>query len=328
MAPGRDAAADERALRDLLREIVADRFGSRASIAAIHRARSPVIGSYDCETLTVEVRGGEPLVLFFKDFGFSRLSKDDRELRRARELRVYRELLAHAGLGTPHYHGSLWDGAHGRYWLLLERVSGTVVEEVDLRFGPRAAAWLARMQGHFLRRRERLDGCDFLIRHDAAFFRSKAEAALRDVERLSPASAPALAALVGRYDRVIELLAAQPQSLVHGGYIPWHILVDGDRVCAVDWELAAVGSTLYDLAFFTDGLGSPLRERILESYRAAASEHDVPVPDHPERTHVIDCIRLHRVLDWLARSVEKGFSEEKVAALVGQAEKLGRLVPS
>ena len=187
------------------------------------------------------------------------------------------------------------------------------------------------MQGHFLHHPDNLGRCDFLIRHDAAFFRSKAESARRDVARLSPSSAPRLAAVVERYDRAIELMASQPRSLVHGGYIPWHILVDGDReparVCAVDWELAALGATLYDLAFFTDGVASPLRERIWEAYRAAASEHHVPVPDPPEMQQVIDCFRLHRVFDWLSRSVEKGFPEEKVAALVGQAQALGRLVP-
>jgi aminoglycoside phosphotransferase (APT) family kinase protein len=326
----RSGAEDERALRALLERIVADRFGSRASIAQVQRERFRWIGSYDCETLTVDLQGGERLALFFKDFGFSRLSKDDRELRRARELRVYRDLLAQADLGTPRYYGSLWDEARGRYWLLLELVEGTVVEEVDLRFGAPAAAWLARLQGHFLHRPKLLARCEFLIRHDAAFFRSKAESARRDVARLAPCCAPRLAAVLARYDRAVERMASQPQSLVHGGYIPWHVLVEGGReparVCAVDWELAALGATLYDLAFFTDGVASPVRERIWEAYRAAAEEHEVPVPDGAELRRVIDCFRLHRILDWLARSVEKGFPERKVTALVDRAEELGRLV--
>ncbi len=320
-------ATAESALQALLEEIVAERFGTRGSIEGIHRQRFPYIGSYDCETLTVELQGGERLVLFFKDFGFSRLSKDDRELRRARELRVYRDLLAQADLGTPRYYGSLWDEPRGRYWLLLELVEGTIVEEVDARFGVPAAAWLARMQGHFLQHSKHLGGCDFLIRHDAAFFRSKAESARRDVARLSPSSAPRLAAVVERYDRAIELMASQPRSLVHGGYIPWHVLVDGERVCAVDWELAALGATLYDLAFFTDGVESPLRERIWEAYRAAAAEHHVPIPDRPEMRQLIDCFRLHRIFDWLSRSVEKEYPEQKVAALVERAEAMSRLVP-
>jgi hypothetical protein len=309
---------------------VAERFGSRASIAAVRRERFPYIGSYDCDAVSVELHGGERLSLFFKDFGYSRLSKDGREDRRLRELRVYRDLLASAELGTPRYYGSLWDEARGRYWLLLELVEGTVVEEADARFGPPAAAWLARMQAHFLRHPERLERCEFLIRHDAAFFRSKAESARRDVARLSPASEPRLAAVLERYDRVVELVASQPRSLVHGGYIPWHVLVAGGdaalRVCAVDWELAAHGATLYDLAFFTDGVAAPVRERIWQAYREAAAEHGVPVLDEAQMQRVIDGFRLHRVLDWLSRSVEKEFPEPKVASLVGRAEELDRLV--
>ena len=326
----RSVEEDESALRGLLEQVVAERFGSRASIAAIRRERFPFIGSYDCDAVSVELHGGERLSLFFKDYGYSRLSKDDPDDRRVRELRVYRDLLASAELGTPRYYGSLWDETRGRYWLLLELVEGTVVEEADARLGPAAAAWLARLQSHFLRHPERLERCEFLIRHDAAFFRSKAESALRDVARLSSASAPRLAAVLARYDRAVDLVASQPRSLVHGGYIPWHVLVVGDgeapRVCAVDWELAAHGATLYDLAYFSDGVADPVREQIWQAYREAASQHDVPVPDATEMQRVIDCIRLHRILDWLSRSVEKQFSESKVAGLVGRAEELGRLV--
>ena len=126
------AGADESTLRGCLEEIVAERFGSGACIAGIERARFPHLGSYDCDSVTVELAGGGRLALFLKDFGFSRLSKDDRELRRVRELRVYRDLLAHADLGTPRYYGSLWDESRARFWLILERVDGAVVEHVDV----------------------------------------------------------------------------------------------------------------------------------------------------------------------------------------------------
>jgi aminoglycoside phosphotransferase (APT) family kinase protein len=319
------AGADESTLRGCLEEIVAERFGSDACIAGIERARFPHLGSYDCDSVTVELAGGGRLALFLKDFGFSRLSKDDRELRRVRELRVYRDLLAHADLGTPRYYGSLWDESRARFWLILERVDGAVVEHVDVERGAPAAAWLARLQGHFLRHVD-LGPYDFLIHHDARFFRAKADAARRDVARLAPASSPRLAGVLERHERAIERMLGQPRTLVHGGYIPWHVLVDARReparVCAVDWELAALGSTLYDLALFTDGVEAPVRERVEQAYRDAAAEHGVPVPDAPEMRRVLDCFRLHRVLDWLSRSVEKEFPERKVAKLVAQAERL------
>lgn len=327
----RSNGADEPVLHDFLSQIVAEHCGSGASITSLRRDSLPPIGSYDCETLTVDVDGGEQLVLFFKDFGFSRLSKDDRELRRVRELRVYQELLATADLGTPHYYGSLFDEHRERYWLMIELVEGTVVEEVDLRLGVPAVEWLARMQGWFLARPEQLAGCDFLIRHDADFFRAKAEAACRDSAQLCPASSGQLADLVERYECVVDLMASAPRSLVHGGYIPWHVLVDTRidpvRVSAVDWELAAVGSTLYDLAFFTDGAAPGISQRLLATYREAATQYGVPLPGEAEMESLIECFRLHRVLDWLSRSVEKEYPEQKVAKLVHQASALAEALP-
>jgi aminoglycoside phosphotransferase (APT) family kinase protein len=327
----RPHGADEPALHDFLSRIVAEHCGAGASIDSLRRDRLPPIGSYDCETLTVNVDGGEQLVLFFKDFGFSRLSKDDRELRRVRELRVYQELLATAELGTPHYYGSLFDEQRERYWLLIELVEGTVVEEVDLRLGAPAVAWLARMQGWFLAHADKLAGCDFLIRHDADFFRAKAEGACRDVAQLCPASSGQLAELVGRYERVVDVMASAPRSLVHGGYIPWHVLVDTRRdpvrVAAVDWELAAFGTTLYDLAFFTDGVQPEIAQPLLATYREAATEYGVPLPCETEMETLIDCFRLHRILDWLSRSAEKEYPEQKVAKLVHQASALAQSLP-
>ena len=41
---------------------------------------------------------------------------------------------------------------------------------------------------------------------------------------------------------------------------------------------------------------------------------------------VIDCFRLHRVVDWLSRSEEKGYSQEKIGWLVNRAESLSHAV--
>lgn len=322
--------ADERILRQCVARIVADRFGSRPAIVDVRRARIRYIGSYDCDTVTVQLTNGEEFKLFLKDFGFSQRSKDEPEQRRERELRVYRDLLAGTDLGTPIYYGSIWDESQGRFWLLLELVEGTVIKDHNVETGVMAAGWLGQMQGFFIRHAEYLTGCDFLIRHDEGFFQSKAELALRDVAQIAPASAPRLAKIVERYDQAIKVMATQPRTLVHGGYIPWHILLDMTaepvRVCPIDWELAAAGATLYDLAFFTDGVEPPVRDRIWEAYRRAARQYNVPLPDKTQMGYIVDCFRLHRIFDWLSRAVEKQFSEHKVGKLVELAEQQSALV--
>jgi aminoglycoside phosphotransferase (APT) family kinase protein len=298
-------------------------------VSRVDRARLPEIGSYDCDAVTVELVDGTSRRFFLKDFSHSRQTKDHRGPRRDRELRVYRELLADSDLGTPGYRGSVWDESRDRHWLLLELVEGEVVKEVDVRHGVPAAAWLARMQAHFLRHADRLAAADYLIDHDAAYFRAKAEAARRDVAAIAPACAGLLDRALEAYDRAIDLMTSQPRSLVHGGFIPWHIMVDQRRepvrVCVLDWELAARGSTLFDLAYFTDGADPEVREPIVEAYRAAAARHDVPVPDDPAR--VMDCFRMQRVVDWLSRAVEKGFSPKKTTRLVTRMEALSAAAP-
>jgi hypothetical protein len=315
---------DESVLCQYLAPIIADRFASQPAIVDVRRTRIRYIGSYECEVVTVQLANGREFKLFLKDFGFSQQSKDNPAQRRVRELSVYRDLLAGTDLGTPIYYGSIWDESQGRFWLLLEFVEGIVIKDHDVEYGVMAARWLGEMQSFFVQHADLLTGCDFLIRHDASFFRSKAELALRDVAQLSTISAHRLARIVDRYEQVINVMTTQPLTLVHGGYIPWHILVDITRepvrVCAIDWELAAFGATLYDLAFFTDGVDPLTRDQIWDAYRRAAIEYNVPIPDRAEMHYIVDCFRLHRIFDWLSRSVEKQFSENKVAKLVDQVE--------
>jgi aminoglycoside phosphotransferase (APT) family kinase protein len=318
--------ADESILRQLLEGIVADELGSRAaSIETLQRTRARYIGSYDCDTVTVQLADGQDLSFFLKDFGFSQKTKDDPTRRRERELRVYRDLLAGAGLGTARYYGSLWNESQGRYWLLLELVDGVVVKDQNVEHGSMAAGWLGEMHGYFLRNPERLEGCDFLTRHDAEYFRSKAAQAVSDAEQIAPPSAARLARIAERYRPITKVMASQPLTLVHGAYIPWHIVLDTTRqpvrVCPIDWELAALGAPLYDLAFFIDGAEPEARDLICDAYLRAAEEQGVPAPDTREARYIVDCFRLHRIFDWLSRSVEKRFSEEKLATLGDQAER-------
>jgi aminoglycoside phosphotransferase (APT) family kinase protein len=317
---------DEHILRQNIERIVADRFGNRSAILGIHRRRNAHIGSYDCDLITVQLSTGDQFRVFLKDYRVSKKSKDEPQHRRERELRVYRDLFAQTELGPPEYYGSVWDDAAGRFWLFLEFVDGLVVQHGDVEYEMLAAEWLGKVQGFFTQHPEILNSCDFLIRQDGEFFRSKAEGALRNATQISPSSARRLTNIVDGYEQVIRILETQPLSLVHGGYIPWHILVDVKhkpaRVCAVDWESVAFGPTLYDVAYFTYGMEPRSRARVLDAYRRAAIQHRVPTPDETQTLFIADYLSLHRIFDWLSRGLEKRFSEAKVAWLVEQAEQL------
>ena len=325
------SASDATVLLDQVERIVADRFGPGAALAELRRSRFPYIGSYDCYAVEVRTKDGDELQIFQKDFAFTRQSKDDPQRRRERELRVYRDLLAKAELGTAAYYGSVWDESEDRYWLLIELVRGTLIEAANIETGPLAAAWLARLHGHFQREPGELASCELLARYDVDFFRSKAAHALRDASSICESSARKLETVLAGFEPVAQAMAAPPFTLVHGGYIPWHILLDTKRepvrVCAIDWELAGIGSTLYDLAFFVADAEPDVRDRICDAYRMEAMRREVPVLDPAPLRTVVDCFRFHRTIDWLSRSREKEFGRGKVGWLVDEAERLRRLIP-
>src|SRR5262249_56494052 len=78
--------------------------------------------------------------------------------------------------------------------------------------------------------------------------------------------------LEGRYESVIERLAALPATVIHGEFYASNVLVQqtmaGLRVCPVDWEMAAVGPGLVGLAALTAGKwAGPTQARLAATYR-------------------------------------------------------------
>jgi len=144
------AGADERAVPEAsletprladeeeseLRRCLAGRF---PSLRGIRRAAFGGQTSFRLEVLTLELGAAGEVKLLLKDFGASRLPKDDLSSRRNRELRVYRDLLAGGGLGTAEYHGAVWDEARGR-----------VPSRVVLEFGD-AISGISRVSGQAAR---------------------------------------------------------------------------------------------------------------------------------------------------------------------------------
>jgi aminoglycoside phosphotransferase (APT) family kinase protein len=309
-----------------LRHVVADRIANGRAITEIRRAPFPHIGSYQCERVFVALANGERMELFLKDYGQTRQSKDQPIKRRIRELRVYGELLDGAGLGTPTLFGIMHDEHGDQCYLLLELVNAEVVEQVDARNGYDVVRWLAHMQAQFLNCAHKLGQADYLIQHDARYYEAKAAAAEHDAVTVAPRCAPEVRTITARYADSIASFCEAPGSLVHGGFIPWHIFVDRGveprRVCVVDWELAGFGSTLYDLAIFVDDAPPALRTDLCKVYRDAARLEGVPVADFDELMTSVNAFRLHRVVDWLSRAVEKGYTPEKIDWLVARGKSL------
>src|SRR5262245_30572943 len=331
MSTALSTPTDEEVLRQCLGTTLPEVLGRPCAIASLRRQRFDLATSYNAQVVDVRLNTGDEIKVFLKDFSFTVRPKESPKQRREREVRVYRELLAGAGLGTARYYGSVLDESRGRLWLLLEFVQGTPVGYLDIagHWAP-AAARLGRLHGHLAGQADRLGGPDCLVRHAADFCRSEAEQAARCVSQVAPFLAGELNRIVDRYGPVMELMAGQPRTLVQGGCRPTNILVrvaaDPARVCILDWEEAGFGAPLVDLAYLLDGIEPPALDPLLDAYVREARAYDLPLPPRPDMKYVLDCFRLHMTLTMLGHAVRKGYKDKDVAKLLAIASRLGDAV--
>ena len=323
-------AQDEPALRQCLERILPRVTNRQSDIAAIHSRQSDTSTSYETDILTVQLADGGAFKVFLKNYGVFKRPKDEMEQRRAREVRVYQDLLEYANLGTPRYYGTVWDESQETFWLLLEYVDGKEVRDLESNYWIAAAGWLGQMHGYFTRHAHYLSRLDFLIRHDARFLSAKAEAALDTVSQILPGSVDRFARIVNRYDQVIEAMVAHPPTLIHGAFRPQNVMLGGEsesmRICAYDWEEAAFGAPLYDLAYLTDGFEPPNLDLTFETYRQGAMRFGMPVPEKEEMRYIVNCFRLHMIVISLAHAPAKQYGERDVANLLAAGEERFQLV--
>jgi aminoglycoside phosphotransferase len=247
------------------------------SVASVRRRPYPYRTSHRLDELEVLLEDGTRLELLLKDLRRSRLHTSARIAKPAflhdplREIEAY-HLLAPTGLGAPMCHDS------GEDWVLLEKVQGVELWQVgDLNAWVDSARWLTRLHSLFA---GHPPSSHHLIRYDEDYF------------RIWPARArrrhPALASITDNYERVVQLLAREPVTLIHGEFYASNILVVNGRIAAVDWEMAGIGPGVLDLAALASGSGWGNDERAT----IVASYGDLPA-------HVLDAASLHLAMQWL-----------------------------
>ena len=205
--------------------------------------------SWPLDQLQVRRPDGSDLRLLVKQLGGGHAAKPGFVCDPAREIQVY-WLLAGAGLGTARCYAS------GRWWLALERIDGDPLwQAAGLSAWAASARWAARLHQHF---REREPTAPALVRHGRDFYRQwfKRAAAERDeVAVLEPA-----------LDAAIDRLAALTPTLIHGELYPANVLIADGRVTAVDWEMAAIGPGVIDLAALVTGWERDSRAAIVAAF--------------------------------------------------------------
>jgi hypothetical protein len=297
----------------------------------VERRPSPYRTSFPIEELRVDLAGRGPATLACKRLDWEELEPAAQLAKPrflhdpGREPAVYAELLEPAGLGAPRFYGAVVDP--GRHWLFVEWVEGRELYQVgELALWEAAARWLARLHAEFAGAAAGDFAPAHLLEHDALYYRRWVERArefARDPER-PPSDAAAVEWLAERHEAVIEVLLALPKTAIHGEFYASNVLVDATtpqpRVAPVDWELAAAGPGLTDLAALVSGGWSEEdREAIVAAYGEIAGAVS---------TRELDFARLQLAIQWLgwappAWEPPAGQRQDWLGEAVALAEGLG-----
>ena len=270
----------------------------------VERRPSPYRTSFPIEELRFELAGRGPVRVGFKQLEWERLEPPAQLAKPRflhdpeREPAVYRALLPQAPAGPPEFFGAMLEGDWR--WLFIEWVEGRELFQVGERgLWEEAARWLARFHAALAPELERCRREARLLDHDAAFHRRWIERARKFVAAPKP-----IEWLAARHEQVVEALLAQPRTVLHGEFYASNVLVASDsdptlpgqnseaRIAPVDWELAAIGAGLTDLAALVSGWPDEDRAAIAAAY---AAEPGVPAFSRSD----LDLARLQVAIQWL-----------------------------
>jgi thiamine kinase-like enzyme len=190
-------------------------------------------------------------------------------------------------------------------WLLIEKIPGVELWQVgELSVWEAVATWLGRFHARFASeiRALRADN-PHLLDHSKEWFRSWADRAGAALGQSDDSRAAIVRRGLTRYDGIAGSLAALPRTFVHGELYPSNVLVVTTSqplgIFPVDWEMAAIGPGLIDLAALSGGWARDEQRRLEEAYFAGLPD------DAAESANVDEAItrcRLHLALQWLGWS--------------------------
>jgi hypothetical protein len=282
------------------------------SVLTMKRSAWEFATSVPLELVRVQLRSGRSREYVLKHLAPGELSTKARRVRPPfvieprREIEMYRLVLDPAGVGPRLVRARCVPEA-GIYWVLIERVKGSPLVEIgEPETWQAVARWLGTFHDRYVRGvapsvREQAR----LIEYDGDWYRVWLDRARRFFATEDPPRSRrtrvGLRWLVDRYDRVIERLLALPRTLLHGECYPSNVVVSGrgrsTRVYPLDWEMAAIGPGVVDLAALTSGNWTPAAR---QSFGAAYLDgHPMSGLSLPELTDALGYARIHLAVQWL-----------------------------
>ncbi len=306
-------------LQQALTKIFAEDHLAPRRIVRLEREPSACHSSFPLEELTIWFADGESLKLIFKNLNPRALSVEARAAKPEflddplREIELYCCLLDSRQLGTAFCYGWVVDVTADRYWLFLEKVEGHELYQVgEFDIWRQTARWLAHLHSRY----RNADGLPpaaqaRLMRYDAAYYECWLERAnsyqTHTAENLQTPEQVRWQQLAQWYPQVVCELTALPTVLIHGEFYASNVIVQGTlpslRVCPVDWERAALGPGLIDLAALVAGNWTEVQKCDLAlQYLAELQTCGIEAPQPEVFLRELHLCRLHLAVQWLGWS--------------------------
>jgi Ser/Thr protein kinase RdoA (MazF antagonist) len=150
-----------------------------------------------------------------------------------------------------------------RGWMLLRELHGEPLGNAPLEQWPTGARVLAHIQLAWVGRDDELRA---LGAHDRTLAGLASELReLGETARLGAADRIRFAEALPELDRRLDALAASelPETLVHGDFHPWNLMLDGDELRIFDWSDACVASPFFDLPTFVSRAPDEASQNVL-----------------------------------------------------------------
>ncbi len=268
--------------------------------------------SFPMERLRITLDDGEDEELLLKDVSWRGLDPSIRSSKPRfmhdplREPAVYRRVLAPHRLDGGIFRGAIEDADRDRHWIFLRPIEGRELFRVgEAPMWEAAARWLARMHAALGSDVEHHVAAGRLLRVGPKSLRRWVERArgFAREARVEASERRAIDANAARSRDLEERLAAMPPAVIHGEFYASNVLVTGTAehpgVVAVDWEIAAAGPGLIDLAALTSGsLPEKLRAAVERAYldELGGAGAGIVASDFPGS---LDLCRLYLAIQWL-----------------------------
>lgn len=301
-------------LKQALQACLREHFKTDCSIIGLKREVSNYSSSFVIEELDVALDNGNRQMLLFKNPGNPVLqeqfpmTKPEFMSNPLREIEVYRRLLTTHGMGTAECLGSVCNIKEKQFWLFLEKVNGLELYQFgDFEIWLKVARWLARFHTRFgVGSRELTSGVP-LLHYDREFYLAWPERANAFLPGRSKSVQKLESWTKDYYGSVVDRLMELPVTLLHGDFNASNIIVQqttqSPRICPVDWEMAALGPGLIDLAALISGNWSAdQRTNLARAYLGELQKSGQYRAGEQMFLEDLNYCQLHLAMQWLGWS--------------------------